>query len=100
MFEKTKKLKIAAVVLIGLFLSVMTASATNATTCTDAGEFSGVCDVLVNIFNATIAVISIVTTGNNASVVITAVIVLAIVGFIIDLARGKNSYIAKKFEKI
>ena len=71
-----------------------------ATTCTDAGDFSGVCDVLVNIFNASMALISIVTTGNNASTIITAVIVIAIVTVIVDLAMGKNSRIANHFRKV
>jgi hypothetical protein len=67
-----------------------------ATNCTDAGDFSGVCAVLVNIFNASMAVISIVTTGNNASIIIEAVIILAIVTFVVDLARGRNSWIRGK----
>lgn len=71
-----------------------------AATCTDAGDFSGVCTVLVNIFNASMAVVSIVTTGNNASIIIEAVIIIAIVTVIADLAMGKNSRIANHFRKV
>jgi len=96
MIKKTSVIYISLAVLAFMAMGQVA----SATTCTDAGDFSGVCDVLVNIFNATMAVVSIVTTGDNASIIIEAVVIIAIVTFIVDLARGKNSYIRNKFSKL
>ncbi len=92
--------KLSVLLMIALVSMGVLIPSASATTCTDAGDFSGVCTVLVSIFNGTMAVISVITTGTNASIIIEAVIIIAIVTFIVDLARGKNSYIRRKFGEV
>ena len=86
--------------LILVIFGIMSLNTAVATSCSDAGSFEGVCGTIVGLFNASMAVVSIIVTGDNASIIIEAAIVLAIVAFIIDLARGKNSWIRNKFDRI
>jgi len=82
-----------------LLISLMFVGSASASTCTDAGDFEGICTVLTDIANASLVVVSILFTGDNASVIIEAVIIIAIVVFFIDLSRGKSSWVRGRFNR-
>lgn len=85
-------------IVAGVF--ALSASAVSATSCTDAGDFVGICNTVIGIANGTLAVISILFTGNNASIIIEAALIVTIVGAILDLSRGKSSWLRSKFERV
>jgi len=87
-------------ILIVVSAILMSVSSASAVVCTDAGDFASICTSLSGLFNASIALVTIVATGSNASTIIMAAIILAIVTFFIDLARGENSYLRRKFQRI
>lgn len=92
--------KYLTVFLIAVGMIVLTASNVGATACSDAGDFEGVCTSLSGLFNATMALISIVATGSNASIIITAAVILAIVTFFVDMARGEKSWLRAKMRNL
>lgn len=94
-----KRLKFLIVTVIAvLALSVPSVSA--AATCGDAGQFNSTCQVITDLFTAILTVGAILVTGENAGTIIGIVVILALIGFILDMARGKNSYLRRKFEKV
>lgn len=91
--------KITILIVIAILATIIPVSATTAA-CTSAGDFSGICDVLTSLANGTLAVVEILFTGANASTIIEAAVILTIVGFILDLMRGKNSWVRNRFERV
>lgn len=83
-----------------IFLSTMIIPSASAVACSDAGSFSSLCGLFTNISNLLLAVLTIVFTGENATIIIYAAVVLAVVIFFIDLMRGEHSYIGRKLRKI
>ena len=96
MFTKKDKSAILMGVL-AVFLMTAFIIPASATDCSNAGDFSGICDTFIGIANGSLAILSILFTGSNASIIIQAAVILAIIGAVLDLARGESSFLRKHF---
>lgn len=96
--SNTKKIMVLFMVVA---TSIFAMSGTvSAVACSDAGDFSTLCTLFTNLSNLVLAVISVIFTGANATTIIYAVVVLAVIVGFIDLMRGNESWIGRKLRRV